>query len=202
LDLAKKVIFFEQQVMKEVVGSQDQLITSLGGFSKILFNKNNSLKIKRIKKNNNVKKLEKNLILIYTGIQRTAHKIASSYVKKLTSSKKNYIKNILEHVDEGEQIIKSGDIDDFGKLLHSSWDFKKKLSNLITTPKIDQLYNYARKNGAHGGKLLGAGGGGFLLMYMKNEYRAKFFKDNQKIINVPFKFSENGSEIIYKNLER
>jgi len=96
----------------------------------------------------------------------------------------------------------SGNIDDFGKLLNSSWLLKKKLSSSISNAKIDQLYENAINNGALGGKLLGAGGGGFLLMYMKKKHRNIFFARNPKIINIPFKFTNNGAEVIYKNLER
>ena len=202
LDLAKKSIYFEQNVMKEVVGSQDQISASYGGFNKITFSKNNTIKVKKILSKENLKKLNKNLVLIYTGINRTAHKIASSYVKKLTTNKKNYIKNILEHVHEGEKILMSGNIDDFGKLLNSSWTLKKKLSISISNRQIDDLYNQAIYNGALGGKLLGAGGGGFLLMYMKKKYRENFFKRYPKIINIPFKFSNFGTEVIFKHLNR
>ena len=202
LDLAKKSIYFEQNVMKEVVGSQDQISASYGGFNKITFSKNNTIKVKKILSKENLKKLNKNLVLIYTGINRTAHKIASSYVKKLTTNKKNYIKNILEHVHEGEKILMSGNIDDFGKLLNSSWTLKKKLSASISNRQIDDLYNQAIYNGALGGKLLGAGGGGFLLMYMKKKYRENFFKKYPKIINTPFKFSNVGTEVIFKHLNR
>ena len=202
LDLAKKSIYFEQNVMKEVVGSQDQISASYGGFNKITFSKNNTIKVKKILSKENLKKLNKNLVLIYTGINRTAHKIASSYVKKLTTNKKNYIKNILEHVHEGEKILMSGNIDDFGKLLNSSWTLKKKLSVSISNRQIDDLYNQAIYNGALGGKLLGAGGGGFLLMYMKKKYRENFFKKYPKMINIPFKFSNVGTEVIFEDLNR
>lgn len=200
-NLAKKAISFEHKIMREVVGCQDQIAASYGGFNKIIFKKK-EFHVKKIKKTNNIKKLEKNLILIYTGINRTAHKIASSYAFKLTNTKKLVIKNILEHVEEGEKILKSGNIDDFGKLLNTSWNYKKKLSSSITNKPIDDLYNHAINNGALGGKLLGAGGGGFLLMYMKHKYRKNFFKKNPKLINIPFNFTNEGSEIIFKNLER
>ena len=200
-NLGKKAIFFEQNVLNEVVGSQDQIAASVGGLNKIKFNKNGSIKVKKIKQNNNIKKLEKNLLLIYTSINRTAHEIASSYVNKLTKSKKKYIEGIITHVNEGEKILKTGNIDDFGELLHSSWMSKKKLSSAISNSKIDDLYNHALINGASGGKLLGAGGGGFLLLYMKTKYRKKFFLKNKKLINIPFKFSNIGSEVIYNNFQ-
>ena len=197
-ELAKKSLFIEQKILNEVVGSQDQIAAAYGGFNRIFFQKNNLFKLKKIKKNKNLKLLEDNLILIYTSINRTAHFIASSYVKNLTSTKKNYIKEIVDHVEEGQKIIESGNIDDFGKLLNSAWDIKKQLGKSITNNKIDNLYDYAIKNGALGGKILGAGGGGFLLLYMKKKERIKFLNKNDKIINIPFKFSDTGSEIIFK----
>ena len=200
-NLAKKSIHFEQKIMNEVVGSQDQIAASFGGFNKITFNKN-KFNLKKIKNNKNVKKLENNLILIYTGIHRTAHKIAASYSKKLTSEKKIYIDKIISLVDEGEKLLNFGNINDFGELLNESWYLKKKLSNSITNKKIDQLYELLLKNGATGGKLLGAGGGGFLLMYLESKYRKKFFNKFPKLINVPFNFTNEGSKIIFRDLER
>ena len=187
--------------MKEVVGSQDQTSASFGGFNKIIFKKNNSISVKRISSNKNLKKLNDNLLLIYTGINRTAHKIANQYVNKLTTAKKQNIKKILTYVKDAEYILKYGDIDDFGLLLNDAWMEKKALSNLITNSKINDIYDDAIINGALGGKLLGAGGGGFLLMYMKKRDREKFLKKNKKLINIPFKFSSSGSEIIFDQLK-
>ena len=197
-DLAKKSLFIEQKIMNEVVGSQDQIAAAYGGFNRIVFQKNNLFKLKKIKTNKNLRLLEDNLILIYTSINRTAHHIASSYVKNLTSTKKNYINEIINHVEEGQKIIENGNIDDFGRLLNSAWDVKKQLGKSITNNKINDLYDYALKNGALGGKILGAGGGGFLLLYMKKKDIIKFLIKNKKIINIPFKFSNTGSEIIFK----
>ena len=199
-ELAKKTIHFEQKVMKEVVGSQDQTIASYGGFNKIIFHKNGTIKAKKIPPKKNIKKLNKNLILIYTGIHRTAHKIANTYVKKLTKSKKIHIEKIMRYVNEGEKILDSGNVDDFGRLLNISWLEKKSLSKLITNRKIDELYEEAIKYGVLGGKLLGAGGGGFLLMYMNKENAKKFFKRHKRIINVLFNFTDEGSQIIFNNL--
>ena len=199
--LAQKSIYFEQKIMNEIVGSQDQIAASYGGFNKITFKKNN-FRLKKIKNNKSIQKLENNLVLIYTGIHRTAHKIAASYTKKLTTEKKIYINKIISLVDEGEKLINSGSINGFGELLNNAWNLKKKLSNSITNKKIDQLYQLLIKNGAVGGKLLGAGGGGFLLMYVEKKSRKKFLKKLPNLINIPFKFSSEGSKIIFKNLER
>ena len=199
-ELARKTIHFEQKIMKEVVGSQDQTITSYGGFNKIIFSKNNKIQVKKISFNKNIRSLNKNLVLIYTGINRTAHKIANTYVKKLTKSKKYQIEKIMSYVNEGKKILESGNVDDFGRLLNNSWHEKKSLSNLITNKKIDELYDEAIRYGALGGKLLGAGGGGFLLMYMSKENAKKFFKRHKSIINIPFNFTKDGSQIILNNI--
>ena len=198
--LTKKSIHFEQNIMKEIVGSQDQTSASYGGFNKITFNKEGSIKIKRISSKKNLKKLNENLILIYTGINRTAHKIANKYVNKLTNEKKDHINRILEYVNEGEKILNKGDIDDFGSLLHDAWKEKKALSRLITNSKINSIYDQAMHYGALGGKLLGAGGGGFLLMYMKKNDRVEFLKKNKRLITIPFNFTSDGSRIILNQL--
>ena len=200
--LASKSIHFEQNVMKEIVGSQDQTSASYGGFNKIIFNKDNSIKIKKISSKKNIKKLNDNLVLIYTGINRTAHKIANKYVNKLTNEKKDHINRILEYVNQGEKILNSGDIDNFGSLLHNAWMEKKALSNLITNSKINSIYDQAMNCGALGGKLLGAGGGGFLLMYMKKKDRAVFLKKNKKLVTIPFNFTSLGSQIILNQLSK
>ena len=200
--LANQSIHFQQNVMKEIVGSQDQTSASYGGFNKITFNKDNSIKIKKISSKKNIKKLNENLILIYTGINRTAHKIANKYVSKLTNEKKDHINRILEYVNQGEKILNSGDIDNFGSLLHNAWMEKKALSNLITNSKINSIYDQAMNCGALGGKLLGAGGGGFLLMYMKKKDRAVFLRKNKKLVTIPFNFTSLGSQIILNQLSK
>ncbi|MBL6857788.1 MAG: kinase [Pelagibacteraceae bacterium] len=202
IDIAKKAIFFEQQIMKEVVGSQDQMAVANGGFNKITFGKYNKIKLNNFKKVKNLKKLENNLLLIYTGVRRTAQEIAKTYAGKLLTTNKGYINEMIDHVKIGEEILKKGNIDDFGKLLDSAWKTKKKLSKSISNSSIDSLYNYALKNGALGGKLLGAGGGGFFLFYAREKSKNKIIKNNNKIINIPFKFSESGSEILFKDLKR
>lgn len=195
-ELYEKSIHFEQNVLKEVVGIQDQIAVACGGFNEINFHKKN-IKINPIKMSKNIKLLNKNLLLIYTGIQRTANDIASSYVNKLNSSyNSTTLKEIVNHVTEAKNILKTNHIDDFGKLLRESWDLKKSLSKSITNKKIDELYNLCLENGALGGKLLGAGGGGFMVIYLKHKFQKKFLKKYNKIVNVPFKFENAGSDII------
>ena len=198
--LARESIIFEQDILKEVVGSQDQIAAVYGGFNKIIFKKNGNFNVNKININlNKINNLNKNLLLVYTGYKRTAHDIAKSYVNKLRSTKEKHILRILSYVKEGEYILKEGKLDDFGKLLHESWLEKKRLSTSISNSKIDDIYNRAIKNGALGGKLLGAGGGGFFLFYVPHLKKRYFLRKMNYLTNVPFKFSFKGSEILFNN---
>ena len=191
-------INFEHNILKEIVGSQDQTATIYGGFNRINFKKN-KIHVKKIKNNNSLNKLNKNLMLIYTGIQRNAPDVAKKYVNTLTIQNKKCINKLIRHVDEGEKIINNGNIDDFGSLLNEAWHYKKEISKNISNPKIDDIYKEAKKNGALGGKLLGAGGGGFMLFYIKDNKKKDFLKKNSKLLNIPFNFSDEGSEVIFNH---
>ena len=199
-NLAKKSIFFEQNILREIVGSQDQIAAVYGGFNKINFKKNGDFVVNKLNiEQKKMLNLNKNLLLVYTGYKRTAHNIAKSYVNKLKYSKEKHILKILSFVKEGEKILKEGNLNDFGKLLHEAWLEKKYLSSSITNPSIDAIYNRALRDGALGGKLLGAGGGGFFLFYVPYHQQNYFLKKMNYLTNVPFKFSFKGSEILFNN---
>ena len=134
-------------------------------------------------------------------MSRTAHDIASNYVNKLQKTKKLNVLNISSFVDEAEKILRNGDLRMFGKLLHESWLEKKNLSSSITNYKIDEIYDLAINKGALGGKLLGAGGGGFFLFYVPYKKQKKFINYFKKLIHIPFKFSHEGSKIMFKSKE-
>jgi len=197
-DLAFESILLEQKVLKEKVGSQDQIAAAYGGFNSIKFFKDNTFQVNSFRsKKNFINKLSNNLVLVYTGINRNAHDIASSFVSDLNKKKNKNIKKILKYVDEAKKIIKNENARDFGLLLHEAWREKKELSKLISNQKIDHLYNFGLKNGALGGKLLGAGGGGFLLFYIDSNYKSNFIKKMEKKTTiVPFRFTDRGSEIV------
>ena len=201
--LAKDSIYFEQKILKEVVGSQDQIAAAYGGFNKIVFKKNGNFKVLPISaKSKTIKKLNKNLLLVYTGYKRTAHHIAKSYVNKLQTSKKEYVLKISNYVKDAEKAIKKGQLDMFGKLLNDAWIEKKKLSVSITNPSIDKIYNTAIKNGALGGKLLGAGGGGFFIFYVPYSKQKKFIREFKRFITIPFKFTTEGSKILFNKIKK
>ena len=196
--LADESLKFEQQVLKEVVGSQDQIATAYGGFNSIKFFKSGKYKVDKLNiSSNSLKKLNSRLILLYTGNQRRAHDIASSYVFKLNKSKRKQMQNILDYVSQAKKFILNTQYDDFGNLLHESWIKKKELSKNISSDFIDEIYRKAQKNGALGGKILGAGGGGFFLFYVKKKNFVNFKKNFKEFPIIPFQFENNGSEIIF-----
>ena len=194
-DLAKKSIYFEQKTLKEVVGIQDQISAAYGGFNKVDIDQNGTYKIKKIKINNKIKEFNKNLVLIFTGINRTANEIAGQYVKNLRN-KESEMKEISSQVREGESLLLKNKFNDFGRLLHEGWKLKKSLGKVITNQKIDDLYNFSLKHGALGGKILGAGGGGFMLLYIPKSKIINFKRKLKNMTVIPFNFSTTGSEIL------
>lgn len=193
--LAKFSYKFEQDVLKESVGSQDQIACSYGNFNSIKFNKDGSFKVTKIGNEKFIKKLNENLLLFYTGRQRTADKIAKTFINLLPNEKKDSIFEIINLVKEAKKIIKISDHASFGKLLGETWKIKKSLSNHISDQRIDNIYDLAIQNGALGGKILGAGGGGFILFYVPRHKQKKVLKKLYKLTHIPFNFSERGSEI-------
>ena len=176
------------------------MAASYGGFNSIKFNKKDNFSINKYDIDNNFfKELNENLVLVFSGINRTANIIASSYVKKLNSTKKKDMLELIKLVPEAKKIIKNQSFDQFGSLLHESWMLKKSISKKISTDKIDLIYDEAIKQGAIGGKLLGAGGGGFLLFYVPKEKQKNFLKKFKKIISIKFNFTNQASSIIYNS---
>jgi len=201
--LAQDSINFEQKILREIVGSQDQISATYGGFNKIIFKKGGGFNVKAISlKRKTMERLNKNLLLVYTGYKRTAHHIAKSYVNKLQTSKKNHILKISKYAEKAEKALKRGNLNEFGKLLNEAWIEKKNLSTSITNPSINKIYNTAIINGALGGKLLGAGGGGFFIFYVPYKKQKKFIKIFKKFITIPFKFTLEGSKIMFNNFEK
>ena len=195
--LSKGSIYFEQKILKETVGSQDQIAASYGGFNSIKFNTNNSFSVTPIFKDfNDANKFSDNLILVFSGINRTAKFVAKTYVNKLSNKKENEIKKIFEHVKLSKKFLKNKNFDDFGRLLHETWMIKKSLSNRVSTDLIDDIYKLGINSGALGGKLLGAGGGGFVLFYVRKNLKKEFFKKMRNYICLPVKFTTKGSTII------
>jgi D-glycero-alpha-D-manno-heptose-7-phosphate kinase len=196
--LAYEAIRIEQNVLRENVGSQDQVAAAHGGFNIIHFHQDGTLKIEPlvlpIKKK---QELNDHLMLFFTGFSRISSEIAKAQIDNLTK-KSEELHRMRAMVEQGVEILTSGrDLCAFGELLHSGWMHKRAMSDQVSNSKIDALYGTARKAGAIGGKLLGAGGGGFMLMFVSPEKQEAVRQALGELIYVPFKFEAAGSQVIY-----
>lgn len=200
--LADESLYLEQEILKETVGSQDQVLAAYGGFNHISFMQNGDISVRPVTiGSERLKELESHMMLFYTGIIRTASNIADSFVPTI-EDKRRQLRFMKDLVDEGLAIVSGGhDIEAFGSLLHEAWDAKRSLSDAVSNPAVDGMYETARAAGAIGGKLIGAGGGGFLLLFAPPERRKKVRAALQSLIHVPFHFESSGSQIIFFDRE-
>ena len=198
--LAQDAVYVEQKLIKENVGAQDQTIAAFGGFNRIEFGAKELIKVQPLLVDNGrLDLLQYHLMLFFTGFARNASDVAKVQIKA-TSRKTNELEKMLKLVDEAEKIIKSKSVplDDFGKLLNETWKLKRSLTSKISNGKIDDIYKTAIDAGAIGGKLLGAGGGGFMVFFVKPKDQKRVKEKLHKLLYVPFKFEKGGSQIIYK----
>lgn len=200
--LATESIHIEQERLKETVGSQDQISAAYGGFSNITFLPNGEFSITPITLPvERLQELNSHLMLFYTGIKRTASDIAGSYVTGI-ESRKRQLRIMKDLVEEGVSILNSHrDIAEFGELLHEAWEAKRSLSAKVSNSQVDEIYAQAMAAGAIGGKLTGAGGGGFVLLFAPPTRHAAIRDKLNKLIYVPFKFEGSGSQIIFFDAE-
>ena len=195
--LAKNAIHIEQNIIKENVGSQDQISAAYGGFNHIRFHSDDSFDVEpvilpKVRK----EELEDHLMLFFTGFSRIASTIAGSKIANLKNREKE-LKCMHDMVKQAIELLQdsSVSIEEFGRLLDQSWQLKRKLSEKVSTPEIDELYEIAISSGAIGGKILGAGGGGFLLIFAKREKQLSIRKALNHLVHVPFKFENAGSTV-------
>lgn len=198
MQVARDAIHIEQNMIKENVGSQDQVLTALGGFNRVDFSGEHHIEVQPITvKSQRLELLQDCLMLFFTGFSRTASQIAGEQIKE-TPNKKRELTEMRHMVDEAIDILNGdGDLLEFGKLLNESWQLKRSLTNKISTPHIDHLYETAIRAGAIGGKLLGAGSGGFILLFVKPGLQPKVKESLRDLLCVPFRFENSGSQIIF-----
>lgn len=196
--LAFDAIHVEQNMIKEAVGSQDQVIVAFGGLNKINFSGKHNIEVEPITISiNRMQYLQDHLALFFTGLTRYASDIESDKMDVICQRKRE-LKLLHSFVDQAIEILNNdGDIDTIGKLLHESWEIKKNLSRKVSSDNIDAIYKKARKAGAIGGKILGAGGGGFMLFFIHPDKRDSLRKALSNLLYVPFRFDTLGSQIIY-----
>lgn len=196
--LARDAIHIEQQMIQENVGSQDQVATSFGGFNRVDFGGDSGFYVSPVTVHKQtLDLLQSHLMLLFTGFSRVASGIASEQIKQ-TPNKKTELIAMRQMVDESIAILGAGEksIEDFGALLHESWKVKKSLSAMISTPEIEELYDVARREGAIGGKILGAGGGGFMLLFARPEDHPRLKEKFKSLVHVPFGFENLGSQVV------
>lgn len=197
-ELAKEAIHVERDLCGEAGGWQDQIASAFGGLNRIDFRDNDfhvhPVIISPVRK----KLLENNLLMFFTGFSRLSFEIQEDTEKNMKANT-SHLKEILDLVDEAEEILtdNSSHLDDFGRLLNETWQLKRQLGKKISTTQIDDIYSNAISAGALGGKLLGAGGGGFLLFYVPEERQEAVMKKLENLLFIPFAFESDGVETLY-----
>jgi len=196
--LAMEAIHIERDMIKENVGSQDQVAAAFGGLNKIEFTSQHNIEVTPlIMTKERFLRFQEHFLLYYTGVQRSASTIEADKLNHINGRKKE-LEAMRAMVDQAFDSL-SGDngFIEFGKLLHESWQLKKSLSDKVSNPYIETIYKTALRNGAIGGKILGAGGGGFILFFVKPECAPKVKRALNFLLHVPFRFDVLGSQIIY-----
>lgn len=196
--LAHDAIHVEQDILKEAVGSQDQISAAYGGFNRINFSVDGGFEVKQLlAPAARLAELQQHCALFFTGFSRTASEIAKEQIK-VTPYRKRELESMRQMVDEAEAIISDPNrsIEELGHLLHESWQIKRTLTQNITNNSLDEIYSAGRSAGALGGKLLGAGGGGFMLFFVPPERRKELRTRLKNLLCVPFSFSHRGSHVV------
>lgn len=199
--LALDAISVEQERIKDNVGCQDQVAVAYGGFNRITFGGPDRIAVRPVAiSQENTEILQGMLMMFYTGISRTASEIAGQQIRAI-SQKEKELRTMLSMVDEAEKILRgpSRSLDAFGSLLHETWMLKKSLTNVVSNSRVDDIYERARQAGALGGKLLGAGGGGFVLFYVRPEDQQKVKHELKGVLHVPFAFEGEGSKVVHSD---
>ncbi|MDR0827838.1 MAG: kinase [Desulfovibrio sp.] len=196
--LAREAIRYEQSVLGDNVGSQDQVAAAFGGLNIIHFRPDGNFKVEPLILSQERKRdFGRYLMLFFTGFSRIASEIAKSQIDNM-DQKERTLHSMRGMVDEGVEILSSeADLRTFGELLHDAWVKKRSLSDKISMESLDAIYDQARKHGAIGGKLLGAGGGGFMLFFVEPDKQESVRQALANLIYVPFKFESDGAQIVY-----
>lgn len=197
--LAAEAAEIEIDIVGEPIGKQDQHASAFGGLNVIHFNPDDSVKVEPLYIKNDVyKALNDNLIMFYVGHQRKASDILAEQKRNISDEQKfNTLKNMVGLVYELRDALYNENLAEFARLLHENWLLKQKLASKISNPEINELYEHALKHGAKGGKLLGAGGGGFMLFYCEKAQQEKLKNALLPHKTFNFNFERDGSKIIY-----
>ena len=200
--LADEAIYLERVLCAEAGGWQDQIAASFGGFNRINFNVDGYEVLPVIISPERKRRLNDNLLMFFTGFTRFSSDVQKAN-RQGYHDKTAELKEMLSLVDDAERVLtdKTTDLDDFGRLLDHTWKLKRQTGAAISTDSIDALYSKGIAAGALGGKLLGAGGGGFLVFYVQPEYRESVMKAMSDLLYIPFRFEDGGTRVIHYSPE-
>lgn len=200
--LMRDSIFIEQEMIKEPVGAQDQTAAAFGGLNHIIFRKDGEIEVRPVTiSQKRVEILNSYLLLVFTGFQRYSKNIEGKKIENIGQNISN-LDEMKHYVSDALHILNSdADIREFGALLNETWNKKKQLADNVTDQRIDEMYSMGLENGAIGGKLLGAGGGGFMLFFVPPENRDTLKRVMANYVCVPFRFENTGSQVIYYKQE-
>ena len=195
--LAKEAINLEQNILKEVVGSQDQIACAVGGINFIEFQANSDWQSFPLKITaERIAEIEQRIVLLYSGKARNSSEVSKGLINNLNKKEKPMMR-ILSLAQESKKLISDdSDLDVIGEMLNESWEIKKILNPSSTNDHIEEIFSSALKAGALGGKVLGAGGGGFCMFWVKNGERDNFLKNMPNLVNVPIRISQIGSVVV------
>lgn len=201
--LADEAIYLERKLCNEAGGWQDQIAAAYGGFNKIVFNKDGYEVKPVIVSPERKKQLNDNILMFFTGFTRFSSDVQRVNNEISIEEKKAKLNKMYKMVDQAESILcdKTKNLDDFGRLLDESWNLKRQTGKGISTDEIDELYARGIRAGALGGKLLGAGGGGFLIFYVQPEKQKQVLREMRDLMHIPFSFENEGATIIHYSPE-
>lgn len=197
-ELMYDAIHIEQNLIGEAVGSQDQAAAAYGGFNRILFRRDGKIEVRPVTlPAQRINEIESHLLLVFTGFQRYAKDIEKEKIQRIERNTQNLIE-MKSYVDQAIDILNNNEnILQFGELLNDAWKKKRGLSEAVSNSAIDNIYELGLQNGAIGGKLLGAGGGGFMLFFVRPQDKERLKQAMKKYVIVPFSFENSGSQVIY-----
>lgn len=200
--LSDEAIYLERKLCQEAGGWQDQIAASFGGFNRINFNTDGTYDVLPVIISPERKKtLNDNLLMFFTGFTRFSSDVqkANASIKETQDVKEKRLLEMLSLVDKAEHILtdKNADLDDFGRMLDYTWKLKRQTGSAVSTNSIDALYDKGIQAGALGGKLLGAGGGGFLVFYVQPEYQKAVKEAMDDLLYIPFRFEDGGTRVIH-----
>lgn len=197
--LAEEACEVEIEILREPIGKQDQYAAAFGGLNIFRFDPSGAVNVEKIHLQKDIfEALQMNLLMFFTGQQRSASSILEEQKDNMNmTSKVDLLKEMVALVDEMRSTIYSGNLHDFGNILNKGWIAKQQLASKISNPQINDLYAHALKNGALGGKILGAGGGGFLLLYCEQEHQARLRSALGNLRELNFKLENEGSKLIH-----